>query len=134
MKLRYLSLCAAVCLFAAIGSTAQDAAKVDPKHYKVEAENEQVRVLRIHYAPHEKSVMHSHPASVVVYLTDGKIRMHLPGGKTQDSEAKQGQALLLPATVHEPENIGDQPFELIQIELKSPKGATTASAKKATKP
>lgn len=133
MKLRYLSLCAAVCLFAALSATAQDAAKVDPKHYKVEAENAQVRVVRIHYGPHEKSVMHSHPASVVVYLTDGKIRMHLPGGKTQDSEAKKGQALLLPATVHDPENIGDQPFELIQIELKSPK-ATMATATKATKP
>ena len=32
---------------------AQDAAKVDPKHYKVEFENDQVRVLRISYGPHE---------------------------------------------------------------------------------
>jgi quercetin dioxygenase-like cupin family protein len=134
MKLRYLSLCVAVCLFAAISATAQDAAKVDPKHYKVEAENAQVRVVRIHYGPHEKSVMHSHPASVVVYLTDGKIRMHLPGGKTQDAEAKKGQTALLPASVHEPENIGDEPFELIQIELKSPKSAAMASAKNAAKP
>ena len=28
-------------------SFAQDAVKVDPKHYKVEFENDQVRVLRI---------------------------------------------------------------------------------------
>ena len=125
-------LCAAVCVLAAIGATAQDAAKVDPKHYKVEAENAQVRVLRIHYGAHEKSVMHSHPASVVVYLTDGKIRMHLPDGKTQDSEAKKGGTALLPASVHEPENIGDAPFELIQIELKSPKamGMAKKEAKK----
>nr|NIR51506.1 hypothetical protein [candidate division KSB1 bacterium]NIS26908.1 hypothetical protein [candidate division KSB1 bacterium]NIT73741.1 hypothetical protein [candidate division KSB1 bacterium]NIU27639.1 hypothetical protein [candidate division KSB1 bacterium]NIU94275.1 hypothetical protein [candidate division KSB1 bacterium] len=40
---------------------AQDATKVDPKHYKVEFENDQVRVLRISYGPGEKSVMHEHP-------------------------------------------------------------------------
>jgi quercetin dioxygenase-like cupin family protein len=132
MRLRLMLLCAAVCVFATISATAQDAAKVDPKHYKVEAENAQVRVVRIHYGPHEKSVMHSHPASVVVYLTDGKIRMHLPDGKTQDSDAKKGEAVLLPPTVHEPENIGDTPFELIQVELKSPKamGMTKKGAKK----
>src|SRR5437764_6469010 len=31
-----------------------DPAAVDPKHYQVEFENEQVRVLRIHYGGHEK--------------------------------------------------------------------------------
>lgn len=130
MKLRYVSLCAAVCLFAVISVSAQDAAKVDPKHYKVEAENAQVRVLRIHYGPHDKSVMHSHPESVIVALTDGKVRMHLPDGKTQDTELKKGQTQLLPASVHDPENLGDQPFELIQIELKSPKAAAMGAKKK----
>lgn len=134
MKLRYLSLCAAVCLFAAISVSAQDAAKVDPKHYKVEAENAQVRVLRIHYGPHEKSVMHSHPESVIVALTDGSVRMHLPDGKTQDTQLKKGAAQIMPASVHNPENLSDQPFELIQIELKSPKAAGMASAKKDAKP
>ena len=40
---------------------AQDPAKVDAKHYKLEFENDQVRVLRITYGPGEKSVMHEHP-------------------------------------------------------------------------
>jgi quercetin dioxygenase-like cupin family protein len=39
----------------------QDPVQVDSKHYKVEVENEKVRVLRINYGAHEKSVMHSHP-------------------------------------------------------------------------
>jgi hypothetical protein len=43
---------------------AQDPINVDPKHYKVEMENDRVRVLRIRYGPHEKSVMHGHPPSV----------------------------------------------------------------------
>ena len=41
----------------------EDSVKVDPKHYKVEFQNDRVRVLRIKYGPKEKSVMHSHPAS-----------------------------------------------------------------------
>jgi hypothetical protein len=48
---------------------AKDPVKVDPQHYKVEAENKQVRVLRVIYGPGEKSVMHGHPACVGVFLT-----------------------------------------------------------------
>jgi len=33
-------------------------------------ENEQVRVLRVHYGPNEKSAMHSHPNAVVIFLSD----------------------------------------------------------------
>jgi hypothetical protein len=37
-----------------------------------------VRVLRIHYGPHEKSVMHEHPNSVAVFLTDGQVKWKTP--------------------------------------------------------
>ena len=45
----------------------QDPAIVDSRHYKVEFENEKVRVLRIKYGPGEKSVMHGHPPSVAMF-------------------------------------------------------------------
>lgn len=118
MRLRYLLLSAAVCFFTVTIATAQDPVKVDPKHYKVESENAQVRVLRIHYGPHEKSVMHSHPNAVVVYLSDGDIRMTLPDGKTQESKGKLGEAVYTPAGTHNPENIGDKPFDAVLVELK----------------
>src|SRR5215212_9505484 len=35
-----------------------DPVKVDPAHYRVAFENESVRVLRIHFGPHEKSPSH----------------------------------------------------------------------------
>ena len=98
---------------------AQDAAKVEPAHYKVISENAQVRILRVHYGPHEKSGrMHSHPDSVVVALTGGKTMFHLPGGKTQVSEMKAGDAVFTPHTVHLPENMTDHPMDAIVIELK----------------
>ncbi len=52
---------------------------VDAAHYKVEFENDQVRVLRVIYGPLEKSVMHEHPASIGVYLTDD--RPHFCAGR-----------------------------------------------------
>src|SRR6476660_9262236 len=47
--------------------TVQDPVKLDPKHYNVEIENEQVRVLHVNYGAREKSVMHSHPDGVAVF-------------------------------------------------------------------
>ena len=95
-----------------------DPVKVDPKHYKVEFENESVRVLRISYAPGEKSVMHYHPASVAVYLTDGQTRMTTPDGKSVDTPIKAGAASWAPAGSHLPQNVGDKSFEVIVVELK----------------
>jgi quercetin dioxygenase-like cupin family protein len=110
-------LMAAGTLFTA-SARAQDAVKVDPKHYKVELENDQVRVLRIQYGPGEKSVMHSHPASVATFLTDGTVKFTMPDGKTQEASVKAGQVIWEPAGPHLPENIGGKPFELILVELK----------------
>lgn len=108
-------------LLAGAAASAQDPVKVDPKHYKVEFENSQVRVLRINYGPHEKSVMHHHPGSVAVYLSDGEARMTMPDGKSQNTPIKAGVAEWTPAGSHQPENVGDKPFELILVELKTHK-------------
>src|ERR1700740_1889038 len=86
---------------------AEDAVKVDPKHYTVVSENDQVRILRVHYGPHEKSIMHSHPASVAVFLNDGKARFTDASGKTQDVTMKAGQVQGAPAEVQNPEKTGD---------------------------
>jgi mannose-6-phosphate isomerase-like protein (cupin superfamily) len=115
------AICAAiVCLCAAPAIFAQDAVKVDPKHYTVISENDQVRILKAHYGPHEKSVMHSHPNVVAVYLTDGKIVMHLPDGSSHEATSKAGTAAFVPAGTHLPENAGDTPADVIVIELKTP--------------
>jgi len=63
--------------------------KVDPKHYTVVSENDQVRILKVHYGPHEKSVMHSHPATVAVFLTDAKGSSAIRTGKRKALPARQ---------------------------------------------
>jgi quercetin dioxygenase-like cupin family protein len=105
-------------MLAASVARAQDPVKVDPKHYTVEFENDAVRVLRIHYGPGEKSVMHSHPNAIAVFLTDSNSKMAFPNGKSEMSRVKAGAVQMTPAGEHLPENVGDKPMELILVELK----------------
>jgi beta-alanine degradation protein BauB len=108
----------ALCVCLAPIVSAQDAVKVDPKHYTVVSENAQVRILKVHYGPHEKSVMHSHPAAVAVFLTDAKGQFSYPDGKKESLAAKAGEAQYTPSTTHLPENTGDNGMDLIVVELK----------------
>ena len=133
MRVRLALSAAAVCLCLAPSLWAQDPVKVDPKHYSVVSENDQVRILKVHYGAHEKSVMHSHPNSVAVFLTDGTSHFTFPDGKTSDMKVKAGDAVYVPALTHLPEDPGDKPFELILVELKGKAGAAKAAAKPAAK-
>ncbi len=106
-------------LSVAVSAThAQDPAKVDSRHYKVESENDQVRVLRITFGPGEKSVMHEHPANVAVFLTDAHAKFTLPDGKTQEVHSKAGSVEWDSGGRHLPESMGTKRFELILVELK----------------
>jgi quercetin dioxygenase-like cupin family protein len=114
-----IALCSvALCLGLATIVLAQDAVKVDPKHYTVVSENDQVRIVKVHYGPGEKSVMHSHPNSVAVFLNDSKGQFTFPDGKKQDLTAKAGDAQYEAAVTHLPENTGDNGMDLILVELK----------------
>ena len=65
------AIIAVLFLLFAYPAAAQDPAKVDPQHYKVIFEDTGIRVLRLTYGPHEKSVMHQHPfGGCVIFLTE----------------------------------------------------------------
>ena len=79
---------------------------VDAKHYKVELENDQVRVLRVHYEPHEKGQTHEHILNrVVLYLND-------------QTGAKADDVRLAGAATHAEENASDRAADRIAVELK----------------
>ncbi|MEK7403519.1 MAG: cytoplasmic protein [Acidobacteriota bacterium] len=96
----------------------RDPVEVDSKHYKVEFENDRVRVLRISYGPNEKSVMHAHPSGVAVFLTDLHGRFIFSDGSSEERRAKAGETLWMPGEQHLPESLGDQRLEVILVELK----------------
>jgi len=95
-----------------------DAVSVDSKHYKVEDENDRVRVIRVRYGPGEKSEMHSHPDLVAIFVTDGNIRFTFPDGSTEEANVTSGQSMIMASTTHLPENLSDKPLEVVLIELK----------------
>ena len=79
---------------------------VDPTHYKVDLENEHVRVLRVHFGPQEKGQTHEHILNrVVVYMND-------------QANAKADDARIAGAATHAEENTSTQPADRIAVELK----------------
>ncbi|MBZ5616033.1 MAG: hypothetical protein LAO23_18665 [Acidobacteriia bacterium] len=102
----------------ALPAGAREVVAADPKHSKVEFENDQVRVIRYHYDAGEKSPMHGHPDNVQVLLTDSQANVTTPDGKTAPISGKAGEAHWRQAGQHWVENTGDKPFEGILVEMK----------------
>jgi hypothetical protein len=91
---------------APIPMSAIDPLQADPKHYSLEFENEQVRVLRVRFGPHEKGVLHEHALNhIVVYLTD-------------QARGKTGEVRLDGQMTHTEENPLDHAVERIAVDLK----------------
>jgi quercetin dioxygenase-like cupin family protein len=101
-------------------TTPLDPVKVDGKDYKVEFENDQVRVLRVKFGPHQGAPMHEHQLNrVVVYLTDQSTRLTSPEGKVETTGHKAGEYSWGGPTKHKEENLLDTPFEGIVVEFKN---------------
>lgn len=87
-------------------ATRLDPPAVDPQHYKVDFENDQVRVLRIHFGPREKGAEHEHILNrVVFYLND-------------QSGTKADDVRMAGAAVHTEQNQTDTAANRIAVELK----------------
>ena len=87
-------------------ATKLDPTVVDARHYKVELENDQVRILRVHYEAHDEGVEHEHILNrVVLYLND-------------QTGAKADDVRMSGAGVHTERNTGGQPADRIAVELK----------------
>ena len=95
-----------------------DALAVDPDHWKAEVENEAVRALRFRGDSRSKGVMHGHPAHVVVFLSNAKTLMPTPAGTSSISVRKAGEVISAGSGEHAPENLLDDPVEVVVIERK----------------
>src|ERR1035438_10428973 len=80
---RILLLTCVLCL-AVSTALAQDVMIVagGPETHKVVLDNDQVRVLDVRIQPGQKVAMHSHPANVDYYVSDAKVKVTSPDGKT----------------------------------------------------
>ncbi len=95
---------------------------LDPKDvasnvYNFIMENERVRVFNATFKPGEIAAMHHHPDHVVYVLKGGKIKL-TSEGKTDVLNLETGKAIFISEQVHEAQNIGQLPLELLVVELK----------------
>src|SRR5262245_25353911 len=124
VKLLSLQL-AIMCL--SLNAAAQDPVKIAPSAYKLEFENDYVKVQRVHYAPHVKIPEHDHTAfgAAYVYLNDaGPVifrHIGLSYGAVTRPAVKAGSFRLYKAVkeTHEVENPGDTPSDFLRIEFKT---------------
>jgi quercetin dioxygenase-like cupin family protein len=124
MLSKVLLAVAFACLTAG-SALSQDPTKVEPRHYKLDFENERVQVVSVHYGPHEKSALHEHPGGVVVTLTAAHLRFTDEEGKTREVFAKPGEVRWYAPFKHRVENLGDTAYDGVYIGVK---GKLAASA------
>ena len=100
---------------------------MEPKHYRLDFENDRVQVVSVHYGPHEKSVLHDHPGGVVVILTEAHLRFTDENGKTREIYSKPGEARWYPPFKHRVENLGDTPYDAVYIGIKGKLAASNGT-------
>jgi len=108
-------------------AAAQDPLKVAPEAYKLEFENNWVRVVRVHYGPRARIPVHDHPrwGTAYVYLNDGPevVFKHVGSelGSITRPATKAGGFRLYRARkeVHEVENLGDTASDFLRVEFKT---------------
>jgi hypothetical protein len=116
-----------IILLSTVATLAQDPLKVAPRAYKIEFENEWVKVMRVHYGPREKIPAHDHTerAAAYVYLNDsGPVifkHIRLAYGAVTRPATKAGSFRLYRSVkeVHEVENTSEAPSDFLRVEFKT---------------
>ena len=92
---------------------------VDPKHYKIEFENDDVRVTRVKIGPKESTPLHEHSLNrIVIYLTPMDSQIDPEGKPSEHSAQKAGAVVWGAPARHAEHNLGDKAFEAVVIEPK----------------
>jgi len=104
----------------AMAQNALPSYQADPSIYKVIFEDKYFRVIAATWKKGERDTAHSHLRPSIVYsLTDCKIRLYAPDGKTRDVVNKAGTAQAVPITkAHSAENIGPDECRVVFVERK----------------
>jgi quercetin dioxygenase-like cupin family protein len=68
--------------------------------------------------------MHQHPDSIVIPLSDSKVKFTMPDGKSEDNELTSESAMYSPAGTHNPANVGTGAVNAILVEFKTPAAGT----------
>ena len=96
----------------------KDALAADPKHYKLEFENERMRVLRLTLKADEVVPVHDDRDALFVCLKECHIRLTRPGERSQDIHLQGGESRWIYADTRSEKNLSAQPLEMLVVETK----------------
>jgi hypothetical protein len=122
-----LAACATLFAFGMAGVAGQEADRSLPEAYRLQFENEWVKVVRVHYAPHVKLPSHAHTkrAAAYIYLSDaGPVVFRHVGagyGSATRPAVKAGMFRLFRAVgeMHEVENTSPLASDFLRVEFKT---------------
>jgi hypothetical protein len=96
----------------------KDALEADPKHYKLDLENDRMRVLRLTLKADEVVPVHDDRDALFVCIKECHIRLTRPGGRSQDIHLQAGESRWIYGDTRSEKNVGPQPLEMLVIEPK----------------
>jgi len=88
---------------------------LDPAHFQMVFENDQVQVIRVHLGPHEKSAVLELPSHVMICLTDQRVRLAYGHGKPAERSEKAGFSGWVERSEYSLENLEDKPADWIVV-------------------
>ena len=97
----------------------RDALQVDTQHYRLDFENEKMRVLRLTLKPSETVPMHDDKDALVVCLKECHVRFTSPNGGVEDIHMEAGAARWIFGDTRSEKNLGTKPVEMLFIETQS---------------
>ncbi len=106
---------------------AQDPLTTIPEAYKVQFENEWVKLVRVHYAAGAKLPVHTHPAGTTAYLylndSEGVVFRHESGSSRAVTRpaVKAGSMRVAagPSEAHNAENPAATPSDFLKVQFKT---------------
>jgi hypothetical protein len=107
--------------FAILGSigalaAAHAGAQPMPELGKIEFENDQLTVVHVHMAPHERTPMHDIPsARLVIWLTDAHLKDTGADGSVSEYKRPAGSSDWITPRRHVGENLSDQDLDFLAI-------------------
>lgn len=97
----------------------RDPLQIDPLHYRLEFENEKMRVLRLTLKPSETVPMHDDKDALIVCLRECHVRFTSPNGRSEDVHMEAGTSRWIYSDTRSEKNLGTRPVELLFVETKS---------------
>ena len=97
----------------------RDALAVDPKHYRLDLENDRVRVLRLSLQGDEAVPVHDDRAGLLVCVNECHLRFTRPDGRVQDIHLQAGETRWVSEETRSAKNLSPALMEMLYIEMKT---------------